>query len=429
MKLLLVLPDITFVGGDVLYVREMASYLAGLAVDVHVAELMPTSPGAAPGGTTVHANMDGVRDPASMPRFLADLVVRERIDVVHTHHFLADLVATIARLGTDAYREHIEETVDPSVTAVLDQLSRSSSNLMQAAYRSLLPDGLGPLEPTSFAWVTTKHLGAFRSIALNSDIDRIFAPAGNPPDWAARQVNAQLQGAVSKASDHIITICQRANSLWGSCGRPISYIPVVSVAPADVAVGGRRKAGSSAFLFLGRLGRMKNPTILAEAFRRHLQRHPDDTLTFAGEGPNLIQCKQIADGDPRIRFLGLVPRERVPGVFDQVDAFCLFSECEGLPLAIQEALSRGVPVLGTSVGGIPDLVADGMNGMLTSQQTVEAVSRVLGRFSALSDDRVATMRSRALATMSAMPAKEQAFHQHLDVYARQVTAQPATAPL
>lgn len=419
MKLLLVLPDISFVGGDVLHVLDLARHLSSgsFGIDVHIAELMPSTAGEAADGIKVHSNLDGVRHPEQMPRYLSSLIGREGIDIVHSHHFLADLVTAVVRLGSDTFGEIAQNNVDASASHVLDQLSKSGANQMQNAYRSLWPDRLQFLEPTSFTWVSTKHLGAFRSIALDSDIDRIFAPSDSASAAQARLVNHQLQNMVSFLSDQIITICQRAVELWGSCGRPLTYLPVISVDEAiDIPAAGRRRPGGTAYLFLGRLGRMKNPVILVEAFIRHLAQHRGDTLTFAGEGPLLARCVEIARGDERIRFLGLVVREEVPAVFDAADGFCLFSECEGLPLAIQEALSRGVPVLATDVGGIPDLVGDGDNGFLTSGQGIDAVVSVLDRFSALDDEAIGRMRKRAVATLSGMPSKTEAFDRHAALY-------------
>jgi glycosyltransferase involved in cell wall biosynthesis len=87
-----------------------------------------------------------------------------------------------------------------------------------------------------------------------------------------------------------------------------------------------------------------------------------------------------ADADrlgARIVFAGY--REDVPALLEGCDVFCLPSHAEGLPLVLLEAMSRGKPVVATSVGGTPELVEHGETGLLVPAGDVDALREALDR--------------------------------------------------
>lgn len=113
-------------------------------------------------------------------------------------------------------------------------------------------------------------------------------------------------------------------------------------------------------------------------------------VVLAGDGAEAERARALAkDGGGWLVYEGFVPNPR-EAVMPRLDALVLMSEQEGLPMAIIEALSVGLPVIATSVGGIPEVVADGRNGLLVVR-TVADLSRAL---KSLIDDR------RLLETMS-----------------------------
>lgn len=110
--------------------------------------------------------------------------------------------------------------------------------------------------------------------------------------------------------------------------------------------------------------------------------------TYIGAGESLQTLKQLAgkllDGKPNVRyeFLGFVPNEVVQDFYQQyaIDAFILTSSSEGLPVSIQEAFSYGVPAISTSVGGVPEIIENGKNGFLLSNNpSPEEIVRMLDR--------------------------------------------------
>ena len=93
------------------------------------------------------------------------------------------------------------------------------------------------------------------------------------------------------------------------------------------------------------------------------------TLTIIGtgsyEGELRRICTELGLND-RVNFLGFVRREELPEHYRQHDLFTLPSQTESFGLVFAEAMSCGLPILGTFVGGIPELVRHGTDGILVS---------------------------------------------------------------
>ena len=116
-------------------------------------------------------------------------------------------------------------------------------------------------------------------------------------------------------------------------------------------------------VFAGRLGPQKALGVALEA----LAAVADVTLVVAGDGPEREALERRAAElglDGRVRFLGSVPRERVLRLFRAADASVLPSAWENFPHTVVEALAVGCPVIATAVGGVPEVVRDGENGLL-----------------------------------------------------------------
>lgn len=91
------------------------------------------------------------------------------------------------------------------------------------------------------------------------------------------------------------------------------------------------------------------------------------TLTIVGTGSyeNELRKKCIEQGlDDRVIFTGFVRRDELPKLYRRHDVFALPSQTESFGLVFAEAMSCGLPILGTFVGGIPELVRNGTDGIL-----------------------------------------------------------------
>jgi len=109
-----------------------------------------------------------------------------------------------------------------------------------------------------------------------------------------------------------------------------------------------------------------NVACVLRAFARIQDRLPHATLTVAGDGPLREELTRLATdlGLRNTRFVGRVPPERVPALYDEHDVWLNGSEVDNMPLSILEAHASGVAVVSTNPGGIPYLVQDGLTGRL-----------------------------------------------------------------
>ena len=138
-------------------------------------------------------------------------------------------------------------------------------------------------------------------------------------------------------------------------------------------------------VFLGRLSHVKGADVLMRAVSNGVLEETNSQLVFLGSGNMEASLREAASGIPggRVRFEGFVPHGRVSEWLGASDLLVLPSRSEGLPLALIEALSLGVPVVASSVGGIPEIVTVGETGWLVPPEDAGALERALR--AALSD--------------------------------------------
>lgn len=134
------------------------------------------------------------------------------------------------------------------------------------------------------------------------------------------------------------------------------------------------------FLFAGRLEETKGVKDLLAAFSRV---PGEAVLRIAGWGPLEPMAREAAGRDPRIDFLGRVPRERVLSEAARARALVLPSVWEdNWPLAILEAQARGTPVIASDRGGLAECVATGVDGLTVRAGDVEALAGAIERLAA-----------------------------------------------
>lgn len=115
-------------------------------------------------------------------------------------------------------------------------------------------------------------------------------------------------------------------------------------------------------VYVGSLAQLyKAPDVLIKAVAANVARGLDLALTMIGDGqyrPELEQLVRRCLIGERVQFLGRIPAGRpVIEQLDRADVFVLPSHQEGLPRAMVEAMARGLPCIGSTVGGIPELLA------------------------------------------------------------------------
>jgi glycosyltransferase involved in cell wall biosynthesis len=160
--------------------------------------------------------------------------------------------------------------------------------------------------------------------------------------------------------------------------------PPTDVEPAELEPG--------TFVFVGRLTRQKALDVALRA----VAAVPAARLLLVGDGPLRGELERLGRElgiAERVRFLGTRPRTEVLSYLAAARAAILTSAWENLPHAAVEALAVGVPVVATSVGGVPEVVHDGVNGLLVPAGDVDAVAGAVRRL--LEDETLRTQLAAA----------------------------------
>jgi glycosyltransferase involved in cell wall biosynthesis len=133
------------------------------------------------------------------------------------------------------------------------------------------------------------------------------------------------------------------------------------------------------FFFAGRLDDQKGVDVLVEAFRRL---PPGARLRLAGTGPREDEYRRLAASlgtGGEVQFLGMVPRTQLPALLGGSHVFVLPSRYENLPLGILEAMACARPVVVTRVGGVGEMVDEGVEGLLVPPDDAQALTLAMRR--------------------------------------------------
>jgi len=160
---------------------------------------------------------------------------------------------------------------------------------------------------------------------------------------------------------------------------------LLNAAPGPDVIRAPQARGSDPLrmLFLGRLGKRKGVPEILQALADSRVRHESWIAVLAGDGDiALYRAEAERLGiDDRVTFSGWVDANDAQQLLIESDLLLLPSHAEGLPMSVIEAFAHGVPVVGTPVGAIPDILENGVNGLLVqsddSVQLAEAILTLL----------------------------------------------------
>jgi glycosyltransferase involved in cell wall biosynthesis len=130
--------------------------------------------------------------------------------------------------------------------------------------------------------------------------------------------------------------------------------------------------------FVGRLVEAKGGAVLLEAARSVLAAFPDTTFVLVGEGEAREEWEALAARlgiASRVVFAGV--RRDMPGIYPSFDVLALPSYDENMPMCLLEAMAAGTPVIATSVGAVPKLIAPGETGVLIEPGDAEGLAAAL----------------------------------------------------
>jgi glycosyltransferase involved in cell wall biosynthesis len=224
--------------------------------------------------------------------------------------------------------------------------------------------------------------------------------AGAP--WLRRVALRLSERAVARFTDKIICVSDYDRQLAAQCGiAPSEKMTVIhnGVESRLVETGKRSAQSRIRAVFVGRLARPKEPELLLAALSELPARLRDDyELTVVGGGPLLPRLRaQVARVKSHVRFTGDLPRDEVLNLLNESQVLVLMSRHEGLPMSILEAMSMGLAVIASDVGGVREAVTPDC-GILIARGDKQALKHALAR---LVEDRAAIERFGAAAELRA----------------------------
>ncbi len=126
-----------------------------------------------------------------------------------------------------------------------------------------------------------------------------------------------------------------------------------------------RSDGTTDLLFVGRLDPVKGVMVLFETIAQLVEAGENVRLVLVGDGPQRVELEELTADlglSDRVRFTGYQNQQQVQAHLERCDVFVLPSFAEGVPVSLMEAMARRRPVIATNVGGVTELVEDGISG-------------------------------------------------------------------
>ncbi len=210
--------------------------------------------------------------------------------------------------------------------------------------------------------------------------------------WLNRLVRRPLIAREERASvrkaRHIIAINPYIQEEFGSLIRATVY-PIENPVPDKFFNLERREKGAWV-LYVGRITGGKGVELLIQAMASVRDRIPEARLHLAGGAGDasyqrsLQELVKSLELDESVHFLGLLDEERLLEAYEQCALVVLPSYHETAPMAIQQAMAAGKPVVATRVGGVPHLVAHGKTGLLVDYGDIAGLAEAIIHI--LSDD-------------------------------------------
>jgi colanic acid/amylovoran biosynthesis glycosyltransferase len=230
------------------------------------------------------------------------------------------------------------------------------------------------------AHFATEPAAAARELAAGLGVPFTFTAHGYdvyrrpPADFAARAAAAAAVVTVSEAN---------ARHLAAAFGVPRGHVRVI---PCGVDTGRFRPGGPPAVpphvVCVARLVPVKNLGLLLEAWADLRARGTAFRGVLVGDGPcrdELLAAWARLGLEGVVELAGAAEQDEVRAWWQRASVAVLASEREGMPVSLMEAAACGVPAVATAVGGVPELVEDGVTGLLAPAGDRGALAAALGR--------------------------------------------------
>jgi glycosyltransferase involved in cell wall biosynthesis len=220
----------------------------------------------------------------------------------------------------------------------------------------------------------------------------VYRRIGAAPSGMTRGVSRIGHGHLMRRAGHIVAVAEALRDetieLFGVPPGRVTVIPN-AVDPARLRPRMSRDAvreilgiprSASVLMSLGALTWEKDPLAHLDVSAAVLAERPEARHLFVGDGPlRPVLERAVLERDLRGRVLLLGSREDVPDLLGAADLLMLASRVEGLPGCLIEAGMSGVPVAAYAVAGVPEVVVDGVTGLLVPPGHQEALARATVR--------------------------------------------------
>jgi glycosyltransferase involved in cell wall biosynthesis len=381
------------VGGTEVYVASLARVQQARGYEVSIAAPGAESQTYSHEGFDIHrfgiSENVGLRmiygegDPLAAANFLK-VIERTRPDVLHLHALTSGISVLVA---DEARRKGIPIVFTyhtPTVTCTRGTMMRwgrescdGEMRVSRCAACLLHSKGVSPIG----SWALGNLPRAAGKLAGDAGLSGGFWTAFRATELVGLRHAATRRLLLTQAN-HIFAVCEWVKKVLLANGVSPDRVSLSRQGvPHSIAAGWvpERKSTPVRFAFLGRLELMKGVDILIDAFRAV----PDLAATldiFAviqddqarERRSNLIEKSQ---GDTRIRFQAPLAADAVVNCLRSYDALLVPSQwLETGPLVVYEAFAAGIPVVGTALGGIAELVRDGENGILVPPASIPSSS-------------------------------------------------------
>lgn len=179
----------------------------------------------------------------------------------------------------------------------------------------------------------------------------------------------------------------------GIDSRKFACIPNgVEVPPADLLTRSEGPPETAELICVARLVPRKRHVDIVHAIAQLRDQGLEFRSVFVGDGPSRDELQHLViqlGVDDRVTFAGAQEPQQVTRLLQGASLFCLCSTSEGMPGSVMEAMAVGLPVVGSSVNGIEDLVVGGQTGLLVAPCQPTLLAAAIGRLLRDPDTRLA----------------------------------------
>ena len=262
------------------------------------------------------------------------------------------------------------------VTGLELTVSLDSFRKMKATIGGFDPDVVNAHH--QFFTTTPPALSAARALGIPSVLTLHIAGLDDFVGWRAavsRVYDTTVARRLVARADALIAVSEAvAAGTKQRLDQPVRVIPN-GVDLEQFRPGIAKEEGDVRFVFVGRLIANKGPDVALEAFQIVNGLAANTRLLFVGDGPMLPMLQRSVQAhrlEKAVEFLGM--RDDVDEVLRQADVFVRPSQIEGMPLTILEAMATGLPVVACDVGGVGEVVAHGVTGLVVAPGSTALVA-------------------------------------------------------